>query len=72
VRKKILETYAAANDLVVAEGKVEGGKATLTVPKDLKFGEYIIKVWSTDGGAAVGSARIQVEDADEPDSPGKK
>jgi hypothetical protein len=65
VREKILKTYGKANDFVVLEGKLEGAKATFALPKDLKRGSYILKVWSKDAGGTVASARVQVEASDE-------
>ena len=71
VRKKILETYAAAHAFVICEGKVDGAKATLELPKDLPAGTYLVKVFGAQGDTAIGSARIEVEEFEEPEEPEK-
>jgi hypothetical protein len=59
VAKRVRETNAQANDLVVVRGSVDGARGVLDLPRDLEPGEhYLVKVVTASGEA--GSIRLAV------------
>jgi hypothetical protein len=57
-RKRILQTYERANDLVLVKGEAKGARAVLSLPRDLEPGKYVLKLQLTTG--EVGSTTLEV------------
>ncbi len=64
VEKHVRETYARANEYVLARGAVDGARGVLALPADLAPGRYVLKVRTA--GGDVGSARLSVREASPP------